>query len=68
MVYLIDFQNKCVKDGFYIKLRKDDCMEKFLSRLQIKLFEIGSTKSHFIYERLGNLVQDIRTFLNGRRM
>jgi hypothetical protein len=32
-----------------------------LVNLQIYLFSKGSEKEHFIYERLGNFVQDIRT-------
>jgi hypothetical protein len=32
-----------------------------LEKLQYWLFNRGANKKHFLYERLGNLVQDIRT-------
>lgn len=34
-----------------------------LAKLQMWLFDKGSNKEHFVYEQLGNLVQDIRTKL-----
>ncbi len=34
-----------------------------LAKLQFWLFKNGANKEHFIYERLGNLMQDIRTKL-----
>lgn len=32
-----------------------------LAKLQLWFFGKGADKEHFIYERLGNFVQDIRT-------
>jgi hypothetical protein len=34
-----------------------------LAKLQMWLFSKGAEKEHFMYERIGNLVQDIRTKL-----
>ena len=34
-----------------------------LDKLQLFLFSKGANKNHMFYERLGNLVQDIRTKL-----
>lgn len=35
-----------------------------MAKLQIWLFEKGSSKDHMFWESLGNLTQDIRTKLN----
>lgn len=40
-------------------------MEKQLANLQMFLFKKGSTKSHFFYDNLGNLIQNVRTKING---
>lgn len=40
-------------------------MGKQLANLQVFLFKKGSTKSHFFYEYVENLVQDVRTKING---
>lgn len=37
-----------------------------LAKLQLWLFEKGSKKEHFTYERLGNTIQVIRTKLSGK--
>lgn len=40
-------------------------MKKQLANLQVFLFKKGSTKSHFFYDHLGNLIQNVRTKVNG---
>jgi len=42
-------------------------MKKALSKLQIFLFEKGSHKSHHMYERVGNIVQDIRLMITNKK-
>jgi hypothetical protein len=45
---------------------KEEEGENMLAKFQMWLFEKGSTQEHFVYEMLGNLVQDVRTKLNAK--
>lgn len=38
-------------------------MEDFLAKIQMFFFNVGSRKNHFVYEAIGNKIQDIRTSL-----
>ena len=36
-------------------------MDDFLAKIQMFFFDMGSRKKHFIYETIGNKIQDFRS-------